>query len=165
MGTKQLLGSAALAGLLMWASAGSAAAATYIGTLADWSFASDGTLSTAWAIPDFVDSSPSITVDLYKGGTCTDGNCSGTHLFSSGTLQYSDFLSGSWESTVNTAIMASLSPGSPWLPGSYFLAVDPPGVATPLPAALPLFAGGLGALGLLGWRRKRKAAAAFLPFT
>ena len=28
----------------------------------------------------------------------------------------------------------------------------------PLPAALPLFATGLGALGLLGWRRKRKAA-------
>lgn len=26
---------------------------------------------------------------------------------------------------------------------------------TPLPAALPLFAGGLGVLGLLGWRRKR----------
>ena len=31
---------------------------------------------------------------------------------------------------------------------------------TPLPAALPLFASGLGALGLLGWRRKRKALAA-----
>jgi hypothetical protein len=30
-------------------------------------------------------------------------------------------------------------------------------VPTPLPAALPLFATGLGALGLLGWRRKRKA--------
>jgi len=30
----------------------------------------------------------------------------------------------------------------------------------PLPAALPLFATGLGALGLLGWRRKRKSAAA-----
>ena len=30
---------------------------------------------------------------------------------------------------------------------------------TPLPAALPLFASGLGALGLLGWRRKRKNAA------
>ena len=28
---------------------------------------------------------------------------------------------------------------------------------TPLPAALPLFATGIGALGLLGWRRKRKA--------
>ena len=34
------------------------------------------------------------------------------------------------------------------------------GVNTPLPAALPLFAAGLGALGLLGWRRKRKAQAA-----
>ena len=31
---------------------------------------------------------------------------------------------------------------------------------TPLPAALPLFAGGLGALGLLGWRRKHKNSAA-----
>ena len=30
---------------------------------------------------------------------------------------------------------------------------------TPLPAALPLFASGLGAIGLLGWRRKRKAQA------
>jgi hypothetical protein len=29
---------------------------------------------------------------------------------------------------------------------------------TPVPAALPLFASGLGALGLLGWRRKKKAA-------
>ena len=28
--------------------------------------------------------------------------------------------------------------------------------ATPLPAALPLFASGIGALGLFGWRRKRK---------
>lgn len=37
----------------------------------------------------------------------------------------------------------------------------PPGtvVATPAPAALPLFVTGLGALGLLGWRKKRKAAA------
>jgi hypothetical protein len=33
---------------------------------------------------------------------------------------------------------------------------------TPLPAALPLFASGLGALGLFGWRRKRKNAVAFV---
>ena len=31
-------------------------------------------------------------------------------------------------------------------------------VVTPIPAALPLFATGLGALGLLGWRRKKAAA-------
>jgi hypothetical protein len=34
------------------------------------------------------------------------------------------------------------------------------GVATPLPGALSLFATGVGLLGLLGWRRKRKAQAA-----
>jgi hypothetical protein len=33
----------------------------------------------------------------------------------------------------------------------------PPVTTTPLPTALPLFGTGLGALGLLGWRRKRKA--------
>jgi hypothetical protein len=34
---------------------------------------------------------------------------------------------------------------------------DPIPAATPLPDALSLFVGGLGALGLLGWRRKKKA--------
>lgn len=38
--------------------------------------------------------------------------------------------------------------------------VGSPAAATPLPAALPMFATGLGALGLLGWRRKRKVLAA-----
>jgi hypothetical protein len=33
-------------------------------------------------------------------------------------------------------------------------------LVTPLPAALPLFASGLGAIGFLGWRRKRKNARA-----
>ena len=33
---------------------------------------------------------------------------------------------------------------------------------TPLPAALPLFTTGLGALGLLGWRRKRKQSGALM---
>jgi len=32
-------------------------------------------------------------------------------------------------------------------------------LVTPIPPALPLFATGLGALGLLGWRRKKKEAA------
>jgi hypothetical protein len=45
---------------------------------------------------------------------------------------------------------------------SFFLP-DPPGffepAAVPLPSALPLFATGLVGLGLLGWRRKGKAAA------
>jgi len=41
-----------------------------------------------------------------------------------------------------------------------FLGLDDVDVSpTPLPAGLPLFATGVGALGLLGWRRKRKTAA------
>ena len=38
--------------------------------------------------------------------------------------------------------------------------VTPVVSSTPLPAALPLFATGLGAMGFFGWRRKRKAAVA-----
>jgi len=47
-------------------------------------------------------------------------------------------------------------PLAPSDPGIWTSSITP----TPLPAALPLFAGGLSALGLLGWRRKRKIATA-----
>ena len=40
--------------------------------------------------------------------------------------------------------------------GGLFGAINP----VPLPGALPLFATGLGALGLLGWRKRRKAHSA-----
>jgi hypothetical protein len=62
-----------------------------------------------------------------------------------------------------------LSNTSPFSPGNSFpggdidvqvvYAYTPTPVTTPLPAALPLFATGIGGLGLLGWRRKRKALA------
>ena len=42
--------------------------------------------------------------------------------------------------------------------GSDFTSLEVDPAATPLPAALPLFAGGLSALGLLARRRKRKTA-------
>jgi hypothetical protein len=45
--------------------------------------------------------------------------------------------------------------------GAAVLQIDLPlSSAVPLPAALPLFASGLGAMGLFGWRRKRKKAVA-----
>jgi len=53
----------------------------------------------------------------------------------------------------------SLDGGATWVESVDSTHVDLTN-ATPLPAALPLFATGLGALGLLGWRRKRKQAAA-----
>jgi hypothetical protein len=42
------------------------------------------------------------------------------------------------------------------VPGVSFTNIDPS--PTPLPAALPLFTAGLSVMGLLGWRRKQKAA-------
>jgi hypothetical protein len=57
------------------------------------------------------------------------------------------------------------NPQSAYGAGNWDFAIDnvtfdqPLSSATPLPAALPLFATGLGAMGLLGWRRKRKNAA------
>jgi len=45
--------------------------------------------------------------------------------------------------------------GSPFPTFNAAFSLD--GVATPLPGAFPLFATGLGVLGLLGWRKKRKA--------
>ncbi len=44
--------------------------------------------------------------------------------------------------------------------GTFDVRVNAAFGAAPIPAALPLFATGLGALGLVGWRRKRKAALA-----
>ena len=47
--------------------------------------------------------------------------------------------------------------GGEFSPSDYWPLASEVAATTPLPAALPLFATGLGALGLLGWRRKRKA--------
>jgi hypothetical protein len=51
--------------------------------------------------------------------------------------------------------------GSPTFESHDFetIEITAPPAETPLPAALPLFAGGLGVIGLLGWRRKRKQVA------
>jgi hypothetical protein len=62
--------------------------------------------------------------------------------------------SGDLTSSLGPTTFISASNG--FAPGTWS-ASDPPS-ATPLPAALPLFAGGLGALAMLGWRRKRRAA-------
>ena len=48
---------------------------------------------------------------------------------------------------------------------SYSLAESSAVAATPLPAALPLFVTGLGAIGMLGLRRKRKASVALVAAT
>jgi hypothetical protein len=94
------------------------------------------------------------------GDNCIPGECfidpgmdtAGMAFFpvtASGGLTFEEAIIAS-TSDSNTAFEStggSLTPASP---------------ATPLPATLPLFATGLGALGLLGWFRKRKARVSLL---
>jgi hypothetical protein len=68
------------------------------------------------------------------------------------TLSFTTIAQASGESFTNLFS----APSGVAIRGVAFAPVAP----TPLPAALPLFATGLGALGLLGWRRKRKNPAA-----
>jgi hypothetical protein len=69
-----------------------------------------------------------------------------------------------WQGSGNLTGPSAFTSGGTWklsslsaLPEALISADRVVDVVTPLPAALPLFATGLGALGLLGWRRKRKA--------
>ena len=59
---------------------------------------------------------------------------------------------------VENSVMASVAFFS-FPPSSFVTYEFTPVAQTPTPAALPLFATGLGALGLIGWRRKRKQVA------
>ena len=75
-----------------------------------------------------------------------------------GTLNWFGITQGKWGDAQNGLADISGCSGGPGFCDpivGYFVEYE----ATPLPAALPLFVTGLGALGLLGWRRKRKAAA------
>ncbi len=73
-----------------------------------------------------------------------------TNLSASGYIDYSI---GAIAAGVSTVLAFNFRDD----PG--FMILDAVGVETPLPAALPLFATGLGALGLIAHRRRRKQAA------
>jgi hypothetical protein len=73
------------------------------------------------------------------------------------TIQYTGLPDGYY--TVD--IVSSTTSDNLLSPLTYTLTGDITAV-TPIPSALPLFATGLGALGLLGWRRKRKNTATTL---
>jgi hypothetical protein len=106
------------------------------------------------------------TVNLYSGLNGTGILLASLSLTPNGTTVActttgDEFCTWSLASTGNVGVAESIYFGgtsSTPLEGIEFDEVQL--TPTPLPAALPLFAGGLGVMGLLGWRRKHKNAAA-----
>ena len=96
----------------------------------------------------------------------TSGENDGQVLTALASLFNSDFAGDGYTATYNpltdTLMLDQAIPGTDlmWFAdtdtGLNLLGDNPP---TPLPAALPLFATGLAAFGLLSWRRRRKGAA------
>ena len=81
-----------------------------------------------------------------QNGSDSNGNSSFVYFMNAGPAPAIWF--------INPAQTQSISVGSP--PSIENTTIS----QVPLPAALPLFASGIGGLGLLGWRRKRKLRAA-----
>jgi hypothetical protein len=120
-------------------------------------------LFTGANVPFYGTGSPSSGTDPVSGAYFTtinaayisaasDGACA-TPYFST-LYSNCDWADGNGQS--NYGEVWAGSNNGPTFPWSDQLVVQD---ITPIPAALPLFATGLGALGLLGWRRKRKTLA------
>ncbi len=83
-------------------------------------------------------------------GICSTAGCS--ELFGDWTVTAMTISVGGWDNsgtTAQTDVVDSIT--------------VPNVVTTPLPASVWLFAGGLGFMGLLGWRKKRKGEASVWP--
>jgi hypothetical protein len=107
----------------------------------------------------YLGSSSGGTLVIYNDTTCTSGGSS-----------FSCSLAGPDRAALELVVTASggvsfvdagISTTSSSTAGTTIFGTETGTVnPTPLPAALPLFATGIGGLGLLGWRKKRKAQAA-----
>ncbi len=104
------------------------------------------------------DKSAIMKVTAYMNGTEVGFNTTTAPIpgtWPSGTLTFN---SGTFDSVVvhwNSAPTGTENWGPIFMADNMDVTLAP----VPLPAALPLFATGIGALGLLGWRRKKKASA------
>jgi hypothetical protein len=165
MGKSRLF--ALLAGALLLAST-AAHAATF--TLDNVTFDTDGTITGSFAY----DGSSVTNVSMVLNNPANpslDGDYTAPpiFLFDSGTQTIFQFQNDAAGIEFRVTDPFSFSAPNPLVLGDSGSSVETPELLfdinsgsldpTPLPAALPLFATGLGGLGLLGWRRKRKAQA------
>jgi hypothetical protein len=121
---------------------GSSGTLTQVNGLTAMDFKIDGldfALNSSSQVTYFYQGSNLVLASLFYGGTIGTSQLLSITLGSSGGYSFTDNAPGG--AAFDTIGSVSIS-------------------ATPLPAALPLFASGLAAAGLIGWRRKRKAALA-----
>lgn len=95
-----------------------------------------------------------------QGYIFINGNQIGT-ANESGNLTFSSNVASYFNSGLNEFLVSDINSGGGPSGAAFYATVSfDSGVSnTPLPATLPLFTTGLGALGLFGWRRKKKAQA------
>jgi hypothetical protein len=118
---------------------------SYSGISGPTSFGSGFTSVAASGSGDIVEVVGSASLLDLPSGYVSGALLSNTSAYTSTTLSLLGVTPGTYEWTWGTGATAD----------SFTLEIG----TTPLPAALPLFATGLGAMGLFGWRRKRKTAA------
>jgi hypothetical protein len=113
-----------------------------------------------------------VTMNItYNGGTFDLTSLDLVNFVTSGAFTISSNLGGVFNVPSSLGTVTSFGPGFTGVStvtiteslagfmGFDNFTITPTSAETPLPAALPLFATGLGALGLLGWRRKKRPAA------
>jgi hypothetical protein len=109
---------------------------------------------------NYDDSDPNNSLEFGIEARALPGFLGATPGFIRAGFEYTDDLSDPGGFVIDYLFRTSMPVccGDPALDqrsGNTVIATDP----TPIPTAFPLFATGLGGLGLLGWRRKRKAQA------
>jgi hypothetical protein len=98
---------------------------------------------------------PGFLLAIFNDSTCSGSFCSINSGADQAVMQF--IVAASGDLTFGDAIV-----GSTTSPRDVFDSFAGTVTPTPLPAALPLFATGIGALGLFGWRRNRKNTAAIV---
>jgi hypothetical protein len=110
-------------------------------------FGPAGYLEVTWANPLLLNFGGGVGLQIDLGDLDTTKSCTGRGIYKECT--YTTVLNNPTDQLVYGDV-----------DGTFTYILPTTSLAAPLPAAFPLFASGLAALGLLGWRRKRKGAAA-----